>query len=77
MLSASLNKTFPSFVILERVAHVRSWCDGSPDLSLMLFQPVLHDYDEGRGVLWNNAYKRMVHIIGMSSPCGGSGFLAI
>ena len=66
-----------------RRKSVRSWCNGSSDLSLMsyfLIQPVLHDWcNKGRGMCY--AVCVMMHIkeplilIGKSSSCGGSEFL--
>ena len=68
-----------------RGKSVRSWCDGSSDRSFMVdplsyfsFQPVLYDWcNKDRGMCY--PVCGMVHIkeplllIGMSSPCGGSG----
>ena len=70
MLSASLNKTFPSFFFLDFLLI---------PLSYFSFQPVLHDWrDKDRGMCYS--VYGIVHIkeplllIGKSSPCGGSGF---
>ena len=73
-------------IIRARSESVRSWCDGSSDLSFMVdpliyfsFQPVFHDwYNKGRVMCY--PVCGMVHIkeplllIGKTSPCGGSGF---
>ena len=70
-----------------RNSSMGSWCDGSSDRSFMSdplsyysFQPVLHDlFNKGCGMYY--PVCGMVHYIkepllqiGMSSPCGGSGF---
>ena len=64
---------------------VRSCCDGSSDRSFMMdplshfsFQPVLHDWcnkDHGMSSsMYDDAYKKILLLIGKSIPCGGSGF---
>ena len=67
VLSASLNKTFPSFLI--------------DVFSFSLFQPVLHDWcNKSRGMCYPVCgmmhIKEPLLLIGKSSLCGGRGFLS-
>ena len=63
-----------------RGKSVRSWCHGSLDQSFMVdplsyfsFQPVLHDWCYPVcGMMY---IKEPLLLIGMSNPCGDSGFL--
>ena len=90
VLSASLNKTFPSFLLLAKfmtgskmtTVHTTCWSlelRYLDPLSYFSFQPVLHDWcNKGRGMCY--PVCGMVHIkeslllIDKSSLCGGSGF---
>ena len=71
-----------------RSKSIRSWCDGSSDLSFMVdpmsyfsFQPVLRDWcNKSRGMCYPVCgmvhIKEFLMLIGKSSPCGGRGFLS-
>ena len=67
-----LQSHFLSPLSLSLQSHLISLCEKA-GCCQVLFQPVLHDWcNKGFGMCY--PVCGMVHIIGKSSPCGGSGF---